>query len=100
MLSIDDPRFAPYLREFERQSGITEAEVRAMRPADARTLLIGWASANRLAQLDRGLHLDAFPPAPTRPRYERRSLVVAVALMSLTALSAIIICSGIWRFFS
>lgn len=99
MLSIDDPDFLPYLREFERQSGIPAGKVLAMRPEDSRALLLGWATANRMAQLDKAIATE-FPAAPPPVRYDPFTAARAIVFMALIAISAIIICSGIWRFFA
>lgn len=94
MLSLDDPRAAPYLAEFARQSGVSVAEVRRMRPEQAHALILAWARARTLSRIELAL-LDEMDSAP--PRYERRSAIVAVVLMTLTALAVIAVCSGAWR---
>lgn len=56
------------------------------------------ARSNYVARADRAL-IAELPPAPSAlGHFEPRSARVAVALMSLTVLALLVLCTGFWRF--
>lgn len=58
------------------------------------------AQSNYVARTDRLLLAEREPALSAPLRFEPRSARTAVVLMSLTVLALLILCTGIWRFFS
>jgi hypothetical protein len=58
------------------------------------------AQSNYIARADRLLLAERDPVLIPPLRFEPRSARAAVALMSLTALALLVLCTGIWRFFT
>ena len=92
------------MRRFSSASGIPFDDLLVLHPDDAADLLRLWSTANRIAEMERTLTSltseIATELTPVPERFTRRSTIVATVLMSLTALAFLILCTGIWRFFS
>jgi hypothetical protein len=83
--------------QFVDQSGV---DVSGVPRADVALLVRSWVLASNVAVLDREL-VDATsdgrrPP----PRFETRSFRFALALMMGVLACLLMICAGVWRFFS
>lgn len=84
--------------QFVDQSGV---DASALSRADLIPLVRSWAVANRVAVIERRLFGESTDPrSPEVERFTRWSYRLAVSLFFAVLVCLLLVCAGVWRFFS